>query len=64
MDTINENEEPSSGPQQELVRQPTVHIRYEVVGAPNANGWCSRCGCGNDLLGYRHLENCPSITGL
>lgn len=22
------------------------------------SGWCEHCGCGNDVLGYRHLRSC------
>ncbi len=25
---------------------------------PLDDGWCARCGCGNDFLGYAHLEHC------
>lgn len=28
----------------------------------NAGGWCKRCGCGNDILRYRHLPNCTNPT--
>jgi hypothetical protein len=24
----------------------------------NEDGWCEHCGCGNDGLGYAHLEHC------
>ena len=24
----------------------------------NAGGWCRHCGCGNDVLGYKHLPAC------
>lgn len=24
----------------------------------NAGGWCRHCGCGNDVLGYKHLKSC------
>lgn len=24
----------------------------------SAGGWCIHCGCGNDILDYKHLPNC------
>jgi hypothetical protein len=24
----------------------------------SAGGWCRHCGCGNDVLGYKHLKSC------
>ena len=24
----------------------------------SAGGWCKHCGCGNNVLGYKHLKNC------
>ncbi|MFI5409094.1 hypothetical protein [Kaistia sp. UC242_56] len=27
---------------------------------PVADGWCTRCGCGNDARGYGHLESCST----
>lgn len=24
----------------------------------SAGGWCRHCGCGNDVLNYKHLPNC------
>jgi hypothetical protein len=27
-----------------------------------ATGWCTRCGCGNNDLGFAHLKGCPTVT--
>lgn len=32
----------------------------ESSAASAAKGWCSRCGCGNDKLGYAHLSYCKA----
>lgn len=26
-----------------------------------AYGWCPKCGCGSDALGYAHLPTCPTL---
>lgn len=39
-----------------------LHVRTgwikPATSEPGRAGWCNNCGCGNDGLGYAHLESC------
>jgi len=36
----------------------TLNRQGSSIQTQRDGGWCSRCGCGNDALGYAHLDTC------
>lgn len=42
----------------ELAKMKKAAVDHPATEHTNAGGWCKHCGCGNDVLGYRHLESC------
>jgi hypothetical protein len=42
----------------ELAKMKQVEIDHPATERTNAGGWCKYCGCGNDVLGYKHLGAC------
>ena len=44
----------------ELARMRQAEVDHPATEGTNAGGWCKRCGCGNDVLGYKHLRSCPT----
>lgn len=42
----------------ELARLRQAEIDHPATKHTSAGGWCKHCGCGNDVLGYRHLRAC------
>ena len=45
---------------EELARMKQAEIDHPATEHTNDGGWCKRCGCGNDVLGYKHLAACPT----
>ena len=41
-----------------LERMRQAMLEHPATEHTAAGGWCKHCGCGNDVLGYRHLPNC------
>lgn len=41
-----------------LAKMKQAEADYPATEHTNAGGWCKYCGCGNDVLGYKHLRSC------
>lgn len=42
----------------ELARMRQAQIDHPETRHTRAGGGCRHCGCGNDVLGYKHLPSC------
>lgn len=42
----------------EFIRMKQAEQDHPATEHTNAGGWCRHCGCGNDVLGYKHLRSC------
>ena len=42
----------------ELQKMRQAEIDHPATEHTSAGGWCRHCGCGNDVLGYKHLLLC------
>lgn len=41
-----------------FVRMRQAEKDHPATEHTNAGGWCKHCGCGNNVLGYKHLKSC------
>jgi len=51
----------------EMQRMRRAEIEHPATEHTSAGGWCRHCGCGNTVLGYKHLPNCkhrPDSSGV
>lgn len=42
----------------EMAKMRQAEKDHPATKHTSAGGWCRHCGCGNDVLGYKHLKNC------
>lgn len=42
----------------EMDRMRQAEKDHPATEHTNAGGWCKHCGCGNDILGHKHLRSC------
>lgn len=42
----------------DFAKMKQAEIDHPATEHTSAGGWCRHCGCGNDVLGYKHLPNC------
>jgi hypothetical protein len=45
-----------------LTRMRNAERDHPATAHTNPGGWCKCCGCGNDVLRYRHLPSCRRPT--
>ena len=48
----------------DMAKMKQAELDYPETEHTNKGGWCKHCGCGNDVLGYKHLRACsrPEAT--
>lgn len=46
-----------------LARMRRAQEDHPATEHTSAGGWCIHCGCGNNILGYKHLPNCKHKRG-